>query len=136
MTRETAEKSIKHLKNVYDLENKKLKQYKQLEISLKAELLGINLKNSKDFSQLPDHDKHFHRFNGNIIVGLVNTKTQEKFYFDEPVFNVNSISVFNPEPNLDRRYNYLSPEKQTVAEKYLLQKRKEEKEQRDREDEK
>lgn len=126
MTPENVQKAIDNLKNIYTLKEKQLKTFKQLEASLKAQLLGIDVSKGK-FTYIPDHDKHFKRMNEDVIVGITNTETQEKFYFDEPVFNFNSICIHNPAPKLNVRYNFLSPQTQTIAEKYLLKKREEEK---------
>lgn len=126
MDTEDVDKVIESIKRIYELEEQKLKNYKKLEVAFKAKQLGINMSDGK-FSLIPDHDKNFKRINEDIIVGITDTKTQEKFYFNEPVFNYKSISINNPNPKLDSRYNFLSPSTQTVAEKFLLKKREEKK---------
>lgn len=122
MNNEIAKKAIESLQNMYVLEEKKLKLLKQLEISLKGQMLGIDTSKGR-YSLLPDHNKGNHRVNTDIVVGLINLDTQEKLYFDEPVFNVKTISIYNPKPKM----NGLNTNLMTVAEKYLFNKYKESK---------
>lgn len=122
MNKEIAKKAIESLQEMYVLEEKKLKTLKQLEISLKGQMLGLDTSKGR-YSLLPDHDKGNHRVNNDIIVGLINLDTQEKVYFDEPVFNVKTISIYNPKPKM----NGLNTNIMTVAEKYLFDKYKESK---------
>ena len=48
----------------------------------------------------------------------------EEHHFDEPVFNVKTISIYNPKPKV-RIFNSAT---MTIAEKYLFDKWKKEKE--------
>lgn len=114
MTKEKSEQMLDKLKIIYIDVNSQLKNYKQLEISLKGASLK---KKGHRYALLPDHDKGMHYINDDIIVGIVDLDTQEKLYFDEPVFSVNSITISEPKKVRDM---FMS--NKSVAEQYLFNK--------------
>lgn len=114
MTKEKSEQLLNKLKDVYLSIDKQLKTYKQLEISLKGASIK---KEGHRYALLPDHTKGMNYVNDDIIVGLVDLDTQEKIYFDEPVFSVNSISISEP-----KKVRNMFMSNKSVAERYLFNK--------------
>lgn len=119
MTKEKSENALLKLKEIYLKIDTQLKNLKQLEISLK----GVPLKkDGHKYALLPDHNKGMQYINDDIIVGLVDLDTQEKLYFDEPVFGVKTITI----SDIKHVRNFMVGNK-SVAENYLFKKHMESK---------
>lgn len=120
MKKENIKKALESMSDIYDKIGKQLKLLKKMEISLKASLVKPD---DEKYVYVPDHTKNFNYVNDDVIVGVKKVKTGEIFLFDEPVFNVNSISISDPHPVVQKIYTGLVV-KQSIAGKYIQNKQK------------